>query len=125
MPSQTIDTPSVHPVFVLSKNLPDGVEVDILKICTAAEKVSGPASVDGAYCDGGLWRIYPKTHVGRALLLANALDVDGYRVPCDSVNPFILAGESTERPATRLTLISGRWANTSWGPTRSSVVMPG
>ena len=106
MPEQVIDTASVQPVFILTKNLPDDIEVDILKICSAAERVSGPTSIDGAYCDGGLWRIYAKTYVARALLLGNAIEIDGFRVSCDSVNPFILNGETTERPATRLTLSS-------------------
>ena len=55
MPEQTLGASQVEPVFILSKHLPDGI--DIPTLCRAAEAVSGSSSIVGAYGDGGLWRL--------------------------------------------------------------------
>ena len=86
---------------MLSRHLPD--RIDIPTVCRAAESVAGPGSIVGAYGDGGLWRLYPRTHTGKATLLAKGLYIGNLRVPLETVNPFIIDGQTTERPATRLT----------------------
>ena len=100
MPDQGIETPQVEPVFIMTKYL--SKEVDIPGICMASEKVSGVGSVCGAYSDGGLWRVYPRTAVGRAKLLANGITIGGKRVPTESINPFLIRVTDAEHPATRL-----------------------
>ena len=100
MPSQDMDTTQVEPVFILTKNLPD--KIDIPGICRASERVSGTGSVCGAFVDGGLWRVYPRTAVGRAKLLADGITIGGKRVPTEAINPFLIRGTDKEHPATRL-----------------------
>ena len=102
MPNQDINVSHVLPVFALSKNLPD--KVDIITICSAGERVVGTSGIEGAYQDGGLWRIYPMTPAGRVLLLAQGISIDNQRVALEATNPFILKGENFERPSTRLSV---------------------
>ena len=59
--SQSLATNSVSPVYTLAKNVPD--DVNVYDLCFAAEKVSGPATIDGATCISGLWRLYPFNEV--------------------------------------------------------------
>ena len=102
MPDQVIDAAHVEPVFIESMNLPDSV--DIPTMCRAAERVVGTAGIEGAFPDGGLWRIYPMSHAGRAMLLARGIDIGGRRIATDAANPFIMRGHNTDQPATRLTV---------------------
>ena len=102
MPTQKINLSSTEPVFIMSRYLPDNV--DVISMCRAAEAVSGAGSVKGAFGDGGLWRVYPKTDVARALLLSKGFTVHRQRVQPEAVNPFIMKGSDTETPATRLTV---------------------
>ena len=102
MPVQNITIPTTEPVFIMSRYLPD--KIDIITMCRAAEAVSGQGSIKGAYGDGGLWRVYPKTDVARALLLSQGFTVNRQRVQPEAVNPFILKGTDSEIPATRLSV---------------------
>ena len=102
MPTQDINTPTVEPVFIMSKYLPD--KIDVITMCRSAEAISGVGSVKGAYGDGGLWRIYPKTAVARALLLSKGITINRQRIQPESINPFILQGSDSEIPATRLSV---------------------
>ena len=102
MPTQKINLSSTEPVFIMSRYLPDNV--DVISMCRAAEAVSGAGSVKGAFGDGGLWRIYPKTAVARALLLSKGISVNKQRIQPESINPFILQGTDSEIPATRLSV---------------------
>ena len=63
-----MDATQVKPVFVMSKHLPN--DIDIPAMCRAGERVVGNGCIEGAYHDGGLWRVYAKTIAGSALLLA-------------------------------------------------------
>ena len=102
MPQQVIKAAHVEPVFIESMNLPDNI--DIPAMCRAGERVVGSAGIEGAFPDGGLWRIYPMTPVGRAKLLAKGLDIGGKWVATDAANPFILRGHDLDQPSTRLTV---------------------
>ena len=102
MPTQDLNTSATEPVFIMSKHLPD--KIDVITMCRSAEAVSGSGSVKGAYGDGGLWRIYPKTAVARALLLSKGITINKQRIQPESINPFILQGTDSEIPATRLSV---------------------
>ena len=102
MSSKTTNAAQIDPVFVMSKHLPN--DIDIPTICKAGEKVAGAAGIEGAYHDGGLWRVYAKTIAGRVFLLANGLTIGNRRVATEATNPFISEGSNVERPRTRLTL---------------------
>ena len=102
MPRQELKKTSVEPVFVLSKNLPD--KVDIIGMCSAGERVVGTSGIEGAYQDGGLWRIYPMSPAGRIMLLSRGINIGGLRVSVEATNPFILQGQDAEQPSTRLTV---------------------
>ena len=102
MPLQSLNVPLTEPVFIMSKYLPD--DIDVITICQAAEKASGSGSIKGAFGDGGLWRVYPKTAVARALLLSKGFSVNRQRIQPESNNPFIVRGSDTETPATRLSV---------------------
>ena len=102
MPQQVIKAAHVEPVFIESMHLPDNI--DIPTMCRAAERVVGSAGIEGAFPDGGLWRVYPMTPVGRAKLLANGLDIGGKWVATDAANPFIMRGHNLDQPSTRLTV---------------------
>ena len=73
MPQQKLNVSSVEPVFILAKNLPD--KVDIISMCAAGERVVGTSGIEGAYQDGGLWRIYPMSTAGRVMLLSKGLSL--------------------------------------------------
>ena len=102
MPQQVIKAAHVEPVFIESMHLPE--DIDIPAMCRAAERVVGSAGIEGAFPDGGLWRIYPMTPIGRALLLAKGLDIGGKWVSTDAANPFIMRGHNLDQPSTRLTV---------------------
>ena len=91
---------SIKPVFVVAKNVPE--DTNVFKLCTAAERVSGPSSVDGATCISGLWRIHPLTETARTKLLTGGLEIEGKRVALEASNPFLLHEGGGELPATRL-----------------------
>ena len=97
-----MDATQVKPVFVMSKHLPN--DIDIPTMCRAGERVVGTGCIEGAYHDGGLWRVYAKTIAGSALLLAKGLSIGNRRVATEATNPFISEGSNFERPRTRLTL---------------------
>ena len=86
MPTQVMNAAHVEPVFVESMYLPD--KVDIPMMCRAGERVVGSGGIEDAFPDGGLWRIYPMTHVGRAMLLAKGIDVGGRNVATEPNNPL-------------------------------------
>ena len=100
MPSQNLSTASVLPVFAMTKNVPQ--DTSVYQICLAAERVTGPATVDGATCISGLWRIYPLHEVARAKLLTEGITINGKTISLDGINPFFLRG--SERAGTRLTI---------------------
>ena len=58
-----VSNKAVLPVFVHSSKVPEFTKV--YNICEATEKVSGPASIDGATLISGLWRVYPLTESAR------------------------------------------------------------
>ena len=99
MPFQDITTPAVLPVFVLEKWVPDGSTV--YDICLAAEKVTGPASIDGATCIKGLWRVYPLNEVARIKLLTKGVTMGNKLVRFEGMNPF-RRGDGAEKSGTRL-----------------------
>ena len=99
MPTQTIITPAVLPVFVLEKWVPDGSTV--YDICFAAEKVTGPGSIDGATCIKGLWRVYPMNEVARIKILTKGISMGNRLVRFEGVNPFS-RGDGVESSGTRL-----------------------
>lgn len=102
MPTQNLITQTTEPVFIMSKYLPD--KIDVITMCRSAEVVSGVGSIKGAYGDGGLWRIYPKTAVARALLISKGITINRQRIQPELINPFILQGSDSEIPATRLSV---------------------
>ena len=101
MPFQDITTPAVLPVFVLEKWTPDGSTV--YDICLAAEKVTGPGSIDGATCIKGLWRVYPMNEVARVKLLTKGITMANKLVRFEGINPF-RRGDGDEKSGTRLTI---------------------
>ena len=100
MGSQSLAPNSVSPVYTLAKNMPE--DTNVYDICFAAEKTAGPATIDGATCISGLWRIYPLNEVSRAKLLTTGMIIKGKAVSLEGINPYIHRG--TERSGTRLTI---------------------
>ena len=98
--SQSLATNSVSPVYTLAKNVPD--DTNVYDLCFAAEKVSGPATIDGATCISGLWRLYPFNEVTRAKLLSSGIQIKGKAIDLEGINPYIHRG--AERSGTRLTI---------------------
>ena len=92
---------NILPVFVLEKWVQ---EATVFDMCLASEKVSGPATIDGATCIAGLWRVYPKTELARIKLLTSGVCFKGKNVRFESFNPFIRKGDGTEGQGTRLTI---------------------
>ena len=102
MPSQTISPPTVLPVFVLEKWVPEGSSV--YDICLASEKASGAGTIDGATCISGLWRIYPLTPTARVSLLTKGIVMGNKTILLESINPFVLKSGDSESQGTRLTI---------------------
>ena len=102
MPSQTIVPPTVLPVFVLEKWVPEGTSV--YDICLASEKSSGAGTIDGATCISGLWRIYPLTPTARVSLLTKGIVMGNKTILLESINPFVLKNGVNESQGTRLTI---------------------
>ena len=98
--SQSLAPNSVSPVYTLAKNVPD--DTNVYDICFAAEKGTGPATIDGATCLSGLWRIYPFNEVTRAKLLTSGICLKGKIINLEGINPYIHRG--AERSGTRLTI---------------------
>ena len=92
---------NILPIFVLEKWVQDATVFDI---CLAAEKVSGPSTIEGATCIAGLWRVYPKSELTRVKLLSNGVSLKGKTVRFESFNPFIRKGDGNEGQGTRLTV---------------------
>ena len=101
MPSQDISTPAVLPVFVLEKWVPDGSTV--YDICLAAEKITGPGSIDGATCIKGLWRVYPMNEIARVKILTKGITIGKKLVRFECFNHFS-RGNGQESTGTRLTI---------------------
>ena len=76
------------PVFVKSERLPN--DISVYDICSAAEKVSGPITIDGAICISGLWRISPLYEASRIKLLASGINIRGRNVQLENINPFTM-----------------------------------
>ena len=76
------------PVFVKSEHLPK--DITIYEICAAAEKVSGPVTIDGAICISGLWRISPLYEAARIKILANGISIRGRNIHLENMNPFTM-----------------------------------
>ena len=82
------------PVFVKSEHLPK--DISVYEICSAAEKVAGPVTIDGAICISGLWRISPLYESSRIKILANGICVRGRNVQLENMNPFTMrSGDDT------------------------------
>ena len=97
----SIASASVLPLFAVASHIPE--DTNVYTLCLAAERESGPRSVDGATCISGLWRIYPLIHVARETLLANGIEIGGRRLTLEASNPF-QQQDGSEVPATRLTV---------------------
>ena len=102
MPSQFLQPQSVFPVFVLEKWVPVGTSA--YDICTAAEKVSGVGTIDGATCISGLWRIYPLTPVARVTILTKHIVLGNKTVMLENVNPYTSKTGGFESQGTRLSI---------------------
>ena len=102
MPIQTLIPSSVLPVFVLEKWVP--ANTSVYDICTAAEKVSGPGTIDGATCISGLWRIYPLTDVARVTVLTKGIVLGNKTVTLENTNPFSFRRDGVESQGTRLSI---------------------
>ena len=100
MPFQDINPSAVLPVFVLEKWVPDGCTV--YDLCFAAEKVTGPGSIDGATCIKGLWRLYPLNEVARIKILTNGITMGSKLIRFEGINPFLQRG--SENNGTRMTI---------------------
>ena len=72
--------------------------------CTAAERVSGPGTIDGATCISGLWRIYPLTDVARVTVLTKGIVLGNKTVTLENTNPFSFRKVGSECQGTRLTI---------------------
>lgn len=81
------------PIFLKADKIPG--DVSTYEICSAAEEVSGPVTIDGAICISGLWRISPLYEASRIKILANGIPVRGCTVGVESVNPFTLRGDES------------------------------
>ncbi len=91
---------SVLPVFVKSELVPEGTTV--FNLCEATEKVSGPASIDGATNISGLWRVYPLTEQARIKILNAPIRLNNTNFRFESFNPFIRRYGGQEVEGTRL-----------------------
>ena len=81
------------PVFIKADKIPG--DVNTYEICSAAEEVSGPVTIDGAICISGLWRISPLYEASRIKILANGIPIRGRTVGVESINPFTLRGDES------------------------------
>jgi hypothetical protein len=102
------------PVFIINNQLPafEQKVFTTAEICTAAEKVCGYNSIEGAQRIGSLWRIYPRSREHRQKLLLQGLVLRGVSVTVKSRNPFLVREpgvndrvgdrESNQPPTTKL-----------------------
>ena len=74
----------------------DGNYLTVLEICTAVSEVvgGGKKAVDGAHRigGGGLWRVYLKNKLDRAMLLSSGISLRGLHISLKDKNPFLIAG---------------------------------
>ena len=88
------NTKTPLPVFVKAEHVPN--DITVYEICSAAEKVSGPVTIDGAICISGLWRISPLYEASRIKILASGINVRGRNVQLENINPFTMrSGDDT------------------------------
>lgn len=93
-----------EPVFVLNAHLPafEQKSFSTAEICTAAEKVCGFNTIEGAQRIGGLWRVYPRQKEGRQKLLIHGLVLRGVTVNVCSKNPYLMHTSDTSNVGDKL-----------------------
>ena len=91
---------TVLPVFVKAEQVPEGSTV--FNLCEATEKVSGPATIDGATLISGLWRVYPLSEQARIKILNTPILLQNMKIRFESFNPFIRRYGGQEVEGTRL-----------------------
>ncbi|GFR57551.1 hypothetical protein ElyMa_000004700 [Elysia marginata] len=95
-----------QPVFVLTRNLPDGDAVTNYDICVAASKSVGRNGISGAQKIGALWRIYVSGPEARIDLLSKGLTIRNVHVEVSSQNPLIIRGGDGKEIQTTKLIIS-------------------
>ena len=93
-------TKAVLPVFIKAEQVPEGSSV--FNLCEATEKVTGPATIDGATLISGLWRVYPLTEQARIKILNTPVQLQNVKLRFESFNPFIRRYGGQEVEGTRL-----------------------
>ncbi|GFR59269.1 hypothetical protein ElyMa_000051000 [Elysia marginata] len=94
-----------QPVFVLTRNLPDGDAITFTNydICVAASQSVGRNGISGAEKIGALWRIYVNGPEARIDLLSKGLTIRDVHVEISSQNPLIIrGGDGKEIQTTKL-----------------------
>ena len=96
----------VLPVFLREKDIPRAgiTPVSVLEICTAAERVTGLRTIEGAQWINFQWRIYPLTRKARDDLLIQGIVLRDTQLKVSAENCFIIRDAATgdDKPSTKV-----------------------